>query len=156
MQIHGPSATVGAIIARLNTVREPFAVIDLGGMTIHVESVADADELIKAAVKAKELLLGETSKSVPAADPGPRLIGRLVEDLHDDSDCPQVGKIVGQIDEETVEVLWDGEQHGRREFLDGLRPARENVSVAADPQFAQDPGLNAILKSSRLPGRGAA
>ena len=52
-----------------------------------------------------------------------RLIGRLVTDLHDDSPCPPIGYIVGQIDEETVEVLWDGHATGpMREFLDALRP----------------------------------
>ena len=47
MQIHGPSESPDGI-----------AVIDFGSTEIFVESVADADELIKAAVRAKDLLRG--------------------------------------------------------------------------------------------------
>lgn len=68
-----------------------------------------------------------------SGEPGGRassLVGRLVEDAHDDSPCPTVGLVTGQVDEDTLEVLW-GEQRfvtdGRpsREPFDALRPARE-------------------------------
>ena len=59
----------------------------------------------------------------------PSLVGRLVVDAHDDSPCPVTGKVVGQVDEDTVEVLW-GERkfaqdpgQGTYEPVDALRPA---------------------------------
>ena len=59
MQIHGPSESPDGIAVRLNPgTRARFAVVDFGSTEIFVESVADADELIKAAVRAKDLLLG--------------------------------------------------------------------------------------------------
>ena len=69
MQIHGPSVTPEGISVRLNPGSgEPFAVIDFGPMYIYVQSIADADELITAAVEAKRLLLGETGNAAPGLD----------------------------------------------------------------------------------------
>jgi len=62
------------------------------------------------------------------------LVGRLVEDAHDDSPCPVTGKVVGQVDEETVEVPWGERQFeenpgtGTYEPIDALRPARTKVA----------------------------
>ena len=60
MQIHGPSESPDGIAVHLNpsTRGEPFAVVDFGSTEIYLQSIADADELIKAAVRAKDLLLG--------------------------------------------------------------------------------------------------
>ena len=59
MQVHGPSVMVDEITVRLNTIDKPFAVVDFGGsVTVHVSSVADADEFLRAAVKVKSLLGG--------------------------------------------------------------------------------------------------
>lgn len=61
--------------------------------------------------------------------PGTSLVGRIVTDAHDDSPCPVTGKVVGQFDEETVEVLWGERQFaeypgpGMHEPIDALRPA---------------------------------
>lgn len=65
----------------------------------------------------------------------PSLVGRIVEDAHDDSPVPVTGKVVRQVDEETVEVLWGDLKfwpnpgHGSREPIDALRPAREQAGA---------------------------
>ena len=62
MQIHGPSEQPASIGVRLNPgANGPFAVVDFGSTRIYVESIADADMLIKAAIEARSLLLGETT-----------------------------------------------------------------------------------------------
>ena len=49
MQIHGPSEQPASIGVRLNPgANGPFAVVDFGSTRIYVESIADADMLIKA------------------------------------------------------------------------------------------------------------
>jgi hypothetical protein len=64
---------------------------------------------------------------------GNSLIGRLVEDVCDDSPCPVVGLVIGQVDEDTLEVLWgdrrfeDNPGPGTYEPFDTLRPARGGV-----------------------------
>jgi len=64
---------------------------------------------------------------------GRGLIGRLVEDACDDSPCPTVGLVVGQVDEDTLEVLWgdrrfeDNPGPGVYEPFDALRPARDGA-----------------------------
>jgi hypothetical protein len=61
------------------------------------------------------------------------LVGRLVEDAHDDSPCPAVGLVVGQVDEDTLEVLWGDRRFeenpgtGTYEPFDALRPARDGA-----------------------------
>jgi len=61
------------------------------------------------------------------------LVGRLVEDAHDDSPCPMVGLVVGQVDEDTLEVLWgerrfeEPRRQGTYEPFDALRPARDGA-----------------------------
>lgn len=64
---------------------------------------------------------------------GRSLVGRLVEGACDDSPCPLVGLVVGQADEDTLEVLW-GERRfeenpgtGTYEPFDALRPARDGA-----------------------------
>lgn len=52
------------------------------------------------------------------------LIGRKVEDAHDDSPCPAVGEVVGQIDDEHVKVVWGDALGAISEPIDALRPAR--------------------------------
>jgi hypothetical protein len=65
----------------------------------------------------------------------PGLVGSLVEDAHDDSPVPVTGKVIRQVDEETVEVLWGDLKfwpnpgHGSREPIDALRPAREQAGA---------------------------
>ena len=191
MQIHGPSGSFDKIPVHLNGADGSFAVIEFGDASVYVETPADCDKIIKAAIAAKDLLTAEPAPAimwavvdalegpvagpmtlaeaqayardngsyfikelavVPAAPeldearaeqvlPGgytlaasevpaafvSGLVGRLVEDINDDSPCPRVGKVIGQIGEETLEVLWDDEAHGVREFFDGLRPAREGA-----------------------------
>ncbi len=39
------------------------------------------------------------------------LVGTIVEDAYDDSPCPVTGKVVGQVDEEHVMVVWGDRQH---------------------------------------------
>jgi hypothetical protein len=72
MQVHGPSQEVDEIRVRLNPGSgHPFAVVEIGGVTLYLQTIADADELIKAAVEAKRLLLGETGEDLdtpPATD----------------------------------------------------------------------------------------
>jgi hypothetical protein len=71
----------------------------------------------------------------PAGAParGAGLVGRLVEDACDDSPCPVVGLVVGQVDEDTLEVLWgdrrfeDNPGPGSYEPIDALRPARDGA-----------------------------
>ena len=66
-------------------------------------------------------------KDAPASS---GLVGRLVEDVCDDSPCPLVGLVVGQVDEDTLEVLWGDRRfeenpgRGTYEPFDALRPAR--------------------------------
>ena len=75
-----------------------------------------------------------------AADPVPAregqiaaLVGRLVEDVCDDGPCPLVGLVVGQVDEDTLEVLWGDRRFeenpgpGNYEPFDALRPARDGA-----------------------------
>lgn len=70
MQIHGPSETPKGISVRLNPGSgQPFAILDFGSTEIYLQSVADADELIRAAVDAKRLLLGESIPVRKALDP---------------------------------------------------------------------------------------
>lgn len=75
-------------------------------------------------------------KPEPAAAKAPAsLVGRLVEDAHDDSPVPVTGKVVRQVDENTVEVLWGDLKfwpnpgHGSREPINSLRPAREQAGA---------------------------
>lgn len=64
MQIHGPSETVDRITVRANlSTAEPYAVLELAGTAFFLESAADADELIRAATEAKNLLLSGTDAS---------------------------------------------------------------------------------------------
>ena len=70
---------------------------------------------------------------LPARPTPSTLVDRLVEDAHDDSPCPVVGLVVGQVDEDTLEVLW-GERRfeeprrpGTYEPFDALRPARDGA-----------------------------
>lgn len=56
----------------------------------------------------------------------PELIGRIVASIYDDSPVPMTGRVIGQVDEETLEVAWGREQDSdypatHREFLDELR-----------------------------------
>ncbi len=60
MQIHGPSEVVDRITVRSVPGGKPLAVVSFGRANVFLESVADADELIVAALKAKALLSGET------------------------------------------------------------------------------------------------
>lgn len=58
------------------------------------------------------------------------LVGRLVEDAHDDSPVPTVGLVVGQVDDETLDVAWGAQRSAanpltHHEPFDALRPARE-------------------------------
>lgn len=67
MQIHGPSETVDEIRVHLNPGnKRPFAVVGFGSAELYLQSPADADELIRAGIRAKSMLLGETSE--PAGD----------------------------------------------------------------------------------------
>lgn len=65
----------------------------------------------------------------------PSLVGRIVEDAHDDSPVPVTGKVVRQVDKNTVEVLWGDLKfwpnpgHGSREPIDSLRPARDQAGA---------------------------
>jgi hypothetical protein len=82
---------------------------------------------------------------IPAADAGPApeppadapvasMVGRIVVDAHDDSPCPVTGRVVGQFDEDTVEVLWGERQFakypgpGKHEPIDSLRAAPQAAS----------------------------
>lgn len=73
----------------------------------------------------------------PASVTAPGVVGAIVVDAADDSPCPVTGKVVGQVDEETVEVLWGErqfEEHpgpGKYEPVDGLRPALQQRQVTA-------------------------
>jgi hypothetical protein len=64
---------------------------------------------------------------------GHSLIGRLVEGACDDAPCPLVGLVVGQVDEDTLEVLWGDRRFeenpgpGTYEPFDALRPARDGA-----------------------------
>lgn len=69
------------------------------------------------------------------ADEGAGLVGRLVEDAYDDSPCPGVGLVVGQVGEDVLEVLWgerrfeEPRRQGTYEPFDALRPAREQAGA---------------------------
>ena len=57
MQVHGPSETPDGISVRLNPGSGcPFAVLGFGSTEIYLQTVADCDELMKAAAMAKSLL----------------------------------------------------------------------------------------------------
>jgi hypothetical protein len=130
VQIHGPSGSFSEIPVHLNP--SGFAVLSFGAADVFAHTPADCDEIIKAAALAKSMLPGETSEPV-TADPGQRgLVGRMVADAHDDSPCPAIGMVVTQIDEETLEVLWDGEDRPRREAFDELRPVDDLTRTAQD------------------------
>ncbi len=78
MQIHGPSEVVDGITVRFSG--PGLVMADFGSAVIYLQSTADADALIRAAVTAKDLLLGETSEPVvhdPAAD-----LAAYLEDKH--------------------------------------------------------------------------
>ncbi len=66
MQIHGPSEVVDGITVRFSG--PGLVMADFGSSVIYLQSTADADALIRAAVAAKDLLLGETVEHDPAAD----------------------------------------------------------------------------------------
>lgn len=132
---------------------------DKGDLRLQYIHLDDCDRLIKAAAAVKEQLTRQRAEmsaphgrrhfyhgecqlcgkpeddelhAEPAAPPEQRetgLVGTIVVDAHDDSPCPPTGKIVGQVDEETVEVLWGERQRednpgtGTYEPIDALRPA---------------------------------
>ena len=105
------------------------------------EAIKDIDQLIARLHQVRAQLVSELrqdedirmSRAIVAdLDEQHGLVGRLVEDANDDSRLAGVGQIVGQIDEETVEVLWDGEDEPMREPFDALRPARENATAQDD------------------------
>jgi hypothetical protein len=57
------------------------------------------------------------------------VVGRIVARDYDDSPVPFTGGVLGQVDEETLEVAWGSEQdagypRGTYEPVDGLRPIR--------------------------------
>jgi hypothetical protein len=57
------------------------------------------------------------------------VVGQIVARDYDDSPVPFTGRVLGQIDEETLEVAWGSEQdadypRGTYEPIDGLRPVR--------------------------------
>jgi hypothetical protein len=64
MQIHGPSGSFSKIPVRLNS--GGFTVLSFGTADVFAHTAADCDELIKAGVLAKSMLLGETSEPVTA------------------------------------------------------------------------------------------
>ena len=67
MQVHGPSQGVDEIHVRLNPgSRGAFAVVEIGSVTIYLETIADADELIKAAATAKDLLIRAATPELDA------------------------------------------------------------------------------------------
>lgn len=62
---------------------------------------------------------------------GNSVVGQIVARDHDDSPVPFTGRVLGQVDEETLEVAWGSEQdadypRGTYEPADGLRPIRSN------------------------------
>lgn len=65
MQVHGPSDVTDHVRARMNN---KFAVLEIGQVEVFVYTSAEADELIKAAVAVKDMLLaGENSSAEHAA-----------------------------------------------------------------------------------------
>lgn len=66
------------------------------------------------------------------------IAGTIVIRDCDDSPCPLTGKVVGQVDEETVEVLWGERQYeenpgtGTYEAMDSLCPVNSGPA-ASDP-----------------------
>ena len=68
MQVHGPNTITDQAKASLNdhNPRRPFAVLDIGHVSLHVHALADADTLIRAAAEVKRLLLGEPPENAAA------------------------------------------------------------------------------------------
>lgn len=65
----------------------------------------------------------------------PSFVGRIVASIHDDSPCPVTGRVVGQVDEEWVDVAWGDQRDAdypatSREALDELRPVGKQPSVS--------------------------
>jgi hypothetical protein len=57
------------------------------------------------------------------------VVGQIVARNYDDSPVPFTGRVLGQVDEETLEVAWGSEQdadypRGTYKPVDGLRPIR--------------------------------
>ena len=81
-----------------------------------------------------ELAMMIAAEQDEAERPG-SLVGTIVADACDDSDCPVTGKVIGQVDEETVEVLWGDLQFfpnpgpGSVEAIDALRPVRQQAGA---------------------------
>lgn len=151
MQIHGPSVMVDEIGVRLNpgNVGEPFAVIDFGGMMFCIESTADADKLIRAAVLAKSLLLSETSQPVTAQDDAGRAIAADLGERAWD------GRGIGAEDVPGWDDPLPGDPGGCEASRIGFgRCANEqpyhpgwhqNANGAGWPQYDEDIDLDAIL-----------
>ena len=140
MQIHGPSQTVHEIDVRLNPGDgEQFAVIEFGATHFYIESITDADKLIKAAVLAKSMLLGETSQPVTAEDDAGRAIAADLGERAWD------GRGIGAEDvPPTCEASRIG--FGRCANEQPYHPGwHENARGAGWPQYDEDINLDAIL-----------
>ena len=79
MQTHVDGAIVEGIKVRYNSgTVAPFAVLSLGNIEIFIDAAAECDELIRAAIEAKRLLLAETS----AQDDAGRAIAADLDEQH--------------------------------------------------------------------------
>jgi hypothetical protein len=113
--------------------RGSFATLDIGDTNIHFgdDDTAKVDAVIAELVA----LRAEMAPPAGGKDEPASLVDTIVVDAHDDSPCPVTGKVVGQVDEDTVEVLWGERQfeenpgQGTYEPIDALRPALRQVSA---------------------------
>jgi hypothetical protein len=76
MQVHGPSQVLhkNPFSTSLNGGSRPFVDLRVGPVHFYLESPGECDWLIKAAVEAKRLLLGEP-EPVPSSPPCPAVSG---------------------------------------------------------------------------------
>lgn len=66
----------------------------------------------------------------------PDIVGTIVARAWDDSPCPLTGRVIGQVDEDWLDVAWGDQQDAdypstHREPFDELRPVRRFAESTA-------------------------
>lgn len=73
--------------------------------------------------------LADSTATPPADHP---LVGVLVICDYDDADCPTVGTVLAKIDDNWLQVMWDGASEPSVEASDGLMRWRQQPASLAD------------------------
>ena len=86
--------------------------------------------------------------------PDPSIIGRIVAFITDDSPSPATGRVIGQVDEDYVDVAWGDQQDAdypsaHREAIDELRPVDR---PAVRPLVFVRPDADPAAGDGELPG----